>query len=112
MQGVFSSIIGILILTTVRSYIILTFFKVMFLVMVSGLLHGVFFIPVALVTFLPDACMNRPKAADKCDSATVEKVMITNGKVGHSTTKPADKGNANTNNKRPPLPRLRPVKSY
>jgi len=61
-QGAISCIIGIMVLSTVRSYIISTFFKSMILVMICGLCHGLFFLPVALMTMLPDCTLLQQKA--------------------------------------------------
>uniref|UniRef100_A0AC34GPD2 SSD domain-containing protein n=1 Tax=Panagrolaimus sp. ES5 TaxID=591445 RepID=A0AC34GPD2_9BILA len=47
-QGAFSTIMGISVLYTVDAYIILTFFKTIWLTMVIGLLHGLIFIPILL----------------------------------------------------------------
>lgn len=51
-QGAASTIAGISVLYTVNAYIILTFFKTVWLTMVIGLLHGLLFIPTTL-SFLP-----------------------------------------------------------
>ncbi|VDN08148.1 unnamed protein product [Thelazia callipaeda] len=50
-QGATSTIVGISVLYTVDAYIILTFFKTIWLTMIIGLLHGILFIPVALSFF-------------------------------------------------------------
>jgi len=65
-QGAFASILGTLVLGTVDAYIIKTFFKTMVLVIVFGLAHGILFMPVALITLLPDKqqvdnCINKVK---------------------------------------------------
>ncbi|CAL8310974.1 unnamed protein product [Gadus morhua 'NCC'] len=51
LQGALSTILGVLVLSASGSYIFRTFFKVMFLVIVFGLLHGLLFIPVFLTFF-------------------------------------------------------------
>ncbi|CAG9530179.1 unnamed protein product [Cercopithifilaria johnstoni] len=51
-QGAASTITGVTVLYTVNAYIILTFFKTIWLTMVIGLLHGLLFIPITL-TFFP-----------------------------------------------------------
>uniref|UniRef100_A0A915ERT4 Uncharacterized protein n=1 Tax=Ditylenchus dipsaci TaxID=166011 RepID=A0A915ERT4_9BILA len=51
-EGASSTIVGISVLYTVDAYIILTFFKTIWLTMVLGLLHGLVFIPVML-SFIP-----------------------------------------------------------
>ncbi|KAL3982688.1 Patched family protein [Acanthocheilonema viteae] len=50
-QGAASTITGVTVLYTVNAYIILTFFKTIWLTMVIGLLHGLLFIPVTLCFF-------------------------------------------------------------
>ncbi|CAL8319299.1 unnamed protein product [Arctogadus glacialis] len=51
LQGALSTILGVLVLSASGSYIFRTFFKVMFLVIMFGLLHGLLFIPVFLTFF-------------------------------------------------------------
>ncbi|XP_062336307.1 patched domain-containing protein 3-like [Osmerus eperlanus] len=50
-QGALSTILGVVILSASESYIFRTFFKIMFLVILFGALHGVTFIPVFLTFF-------------------------------------------------------------
>ncbi|XP_022050987.2 patched domain-containing protein 3-like [Acanthochromis polyacanthus] len=47
-QGALSTILGVVVLSASGSYIFRTFFKIVFLVIVFGLLHGLVFIPVFL----------------------------------------------------------------
>ncbi|CAJ0582992.1 unnamed protein product, partial [Mesorhabditis spiculigera] len=51
-QGASSTIAGISILYTVNAYIILTFFKTIWLTMTIGMIHGLVFIPIFL-SFIP-----------------------------------------------------------
>ncbi|XP_018531672.1 patched domain-containing protein 3 [Lates calcarifer] len=51
LQGALSTILGVVVLSVSGSYIFRTFFKVMFLVITFGLLHGLVFIPVFLTLF-------------------------------------------------------------
>ncbi|CAL8280942.1 unnamed protein product [Lota lota] len=51
LQGALSTILGVLVLSVSGSYIFRTFFKIMFLVIVFGLLHGLVFMPVFLTLF-------------------------------------------------------------
>uniref|UniRef100_A0A0R3RTW7 SSD domain-containing protein n=1 Tax=Elaeophora elaphi TaxID=1147741 RepID=A0A0R3RTW7_9BILA len=50
-QGAASTITGVTVLYSVNAYIILTFFKTIWLTMVIGLVHGLLFIPVTLSFF-------------------------------------------------------------
>uniref|UniRef100_A0A673JC79 Patched domain-containing protein 3 n=2 Tax=Sinocyclocheilus rhinocerous TaxID=307959 RepID=A0A673JC79_9TELE len=50
-QGAVSTIAGVVVLAAAKSYIFRTFFKIMFLVILFGAIHGIVFIPVFL-TFL------------------------------------------------------------
>lgn len=51
LQGALSTVLGVLVLSMSGSYIFRTFFKIVFLVMALGLLHGLMFIPVFLMVF-------------------------------------------------------------
>ncbi|KAI1891349.1 hypothetical protein AGOR_G00142890 [Albula goreensis] len=53
-QGAVSTILGVVVLSVAQSYIFRTFFKILFLVILIGLFHGITFIPVFLTLF--DAC--------------------------------------------------------
>uniref|UniRef100_A0A3B1IK32 Patched domain-containing protein 3 n=1 Tax=Astyanax mexicanus TaxID=7994 RepID=A0A3B1IK32_ASTMX len=50
-QAAVSTIAGIVVLAAAQSYIFRTFFKIMFLVILFGLVHGVVFLPVLLSLF-------------------------------------------------------------
>lgn len=51
LQGAVSTIIGVVVLAAAKTYIFRTFFKIMFLVILFGALHGLVFIPVFLTFF-------------------------------------------------------------
>ncbi|XP_041717512.2 patched domain-containing protein 3-like [Coregonus clupeaformis] len=51
LQGAVSTILGVVVLSAAESYIFRTFFKIMFLVISFGVLHGIVFIPVFLSFF-------------------------------------------------------------
>ncbi|XP_067109985.1 patched domain-containing protein 3 [Osmerus mordax] len=51
MQGALSTILGVVVLSASGSYIFWTFFRIMVLVILFGLLHGLVFIPVFLTVF-------------------------------------------------------------
>uniref|UniRef100_A0A1I7Z7R4 SSD domain-containing protein n=1 Tax=Steinernema glaseri TaxID=37863 RepID=A0A1I7Z7R4_9BILA len=59
-QGATSTITGISILYTVDAYIILTFFKTIWLTMFLGMVHGLIFIPTML-SFIPISFFHIPK---------------------------------------------------
>ncbi|XP_029935855.1 patched domain-containing protein 3 isoform X1 [Myripristis murdjan] len=50
-QGAVSTILGVVVLSASKNYIFRTFFKIMFLVILFGLIHGITFIPVFLTFF-------------------------------------------------------------
>ncbi|XP_041924747.1 patched domain-containing protein 3-like [Alosa sapidissima] len=50
-QGALSTIAGVIVLSAAKSYIFRTFFKIMFLVISFGAVHGLVFIPVFLTFF-------------------------------------------------------------
>ena len=52
-QGAVSTILGVIGLIIAPSYIFITFFKMVFLVIVLGALHGIFLLPVLLSIFGP-----------------------------------------------------------
>ncbi|XP_068094359.1 patched domain-containing protein 3-like [Hyperolius riggenbachi] len=51
LQGGVSTILGVVVLSTSDSYIFRTFFKIIFLVIALGMLHGLVFLPVLLTLF-------------------------------------------------------------
>ena len=55
-QGACSTIIGVIGLAMAPSYIFITFFKMVFLVIVLGALHGLILLPVLLSLFGPGTC--------------------------------------------------------
>ena len=63
-QGACSTIIGVIGLAMAPSYIFITFFKMVFLVIVLGALHGLILLPVLLSLFGPGAC----DRSDRVDS--------------------------------------------
>lgn len=68
-QGALSTILGVLGLYLSPSYIFVTFFKMVFLVIVLGALHGLLLLPVLLSLFGPGSCESklgdRSKRADE-----------------------------------------------
>jgi hypothetical protein len=57
-QGSVSTILGVVALLLAQSYIFLVFFKMVFLVILFGAMHGLFLLPVMLSLFGPNSCSN------------------------------------------------------
>merc|ERR1719341_325960 len=58
LQGAVSTILGVIGLMIAPSYIFVTFFKMVLLVISLGFLHGLFLLPVLLSIFGPGSCSN------------------------------------------------------
>jgi hypothetical protein len=58
LQGSLSTILGVVALLLAESYIFLVFFKMVFLVIFFGAMHGLFLLPVLLSLFGPGSCTN------------------------------------------------------
>ena len=71
-QGAVSTILGVLGLVLAPSYVFLTFFKMVFLVIVLGALHGLFLLPVLLSLFGPGACSQEVKQSKDLEGAVEE----------------------------------------
>lgn len=56
LQGALSTILGVAVLSTSESYIFMTFFKIMFLVMFFGFLHAMILLPVVLSCLPSSEC--------------------------------------------------------
>ncbi|XP_008298329.1 patched domain-containing protein 3-like [Stegastes partitus] len=69
LQGALSTIVGVSVLATCEFNTFRTFFKIFFLVMLIGMIHGLVFIPVMLTAV---TCGSEEKQRDKCE--TQEKV--------------------------------------
>lgn len=61
-QGAVSTILGVIGLMIAPSYIFVTFFKMVFLVICLGALHGIFLLPVLLSIFGPGSCSKGEKS--------------------------------------------------
>lgn len=66
LQGGLSTILGVIALTFAPSYIFVTFFKIVFLVIFFGIMHGIFLLPVLLSLVGPGSFKKRkePKLYD------------------------------------------------
>ncbi|XP_066586753.1 patched domain-containing protein 3 [Prorops nasuta] len=60
-QGAVSTILGLIALLLAGTYIFLVFFKMVFLVIFIGAMHGMFLLPVLLSLFGPGSCRNHDK---------------------------------------------------
>jgi len=58
-QGSVSTILGVVALLLAQSYIFLVFFKMVFLVIFFGAMHGLFLLPVMLSLFGPNSCSSK-----------------------------------------------------
>jgi len=76
-QGAVSTIAGVVVLAAATSYIFRTFFKIMFLVILFGAVHGIIFIPVFL-TFLGTCSKNKQNLPEPTSKQPVIAVVIQN----------------------------------
>lgn len=63
-QGASSTILGCIALLIAQSYIFLVFFKMIFLVIFFGAMHGLFLLPVLLSLFGPSSCAHQKCQGD------------------------------------------------
>ena len=66
-QGALSTILGLVALVLADTYIFLIFFKMVFLVISIGAIHGLMLLPVLLSLFGPGSCTNFSKEDDDDD---------------------------------------------
>jgi patched domain-containing protein len=87
-QGAFSTILGILVLASVDAYMIQTFFKTIFLVILCSLVHGLVFLPVGLTLVMPLCSLAKWRQIAACVCPSAVKVRpVVDGTAG--TSKPA-----------------------
>ncbi|XP_078056354.1 patched domain-containing protein 3-like [Mustelus asterias] len=79
-QGALSTILGVVVLAAATSYIFRTFFKIMFLVIFFGAVHGLIFLPVFL-TF----CATRKKSNN--EKPNMEPQVYVNGAFNKNVTR-------------------------
>ena len=79
-QGAISTILGVIGLALAPSYIFITFFKMVFLVIVLGAVHGLVLLPVLLSLFGPGACCSRKETVS--DTTKVDGKIKNNPKNG------------------------------
>lgn len=73
-QGSVSTILGMIALLLAQNYIFSVFFKMVFLVVFCGAMHGLFLLPVLLSLFGPGSCTS-PKNNDEIKLSNVEKSL-------------------------------------
>lgn len=73
-QGGVSTILGMVALLLADSYIFSVFFKMVFLVVFFGAMHGILLLPVLLSLFGPGSCTNHDKE-EQISMSTVEKSL-------------------------------------
>ncbi|KAF2366095.1 Protein patched/dispatched [Trinorchestia longiramus] len=78
MQGALSTLLGVLTLIFVPSYIFITFFKTVFLVIFFGAIHGLFLIPVFLSLFGPGSCSKNEKKFNEVENYEIMKLPTSN----------------------------------
>ncbi|KAF4098092.1 hypothetical protein G5714_022100 [Onychostoma macrolepis] len=74
-QGAVSTIAGVVVLAAAKSYIFRTFFKIMFLVILFGAVHGIAFIPVFL-TFLGTCHEKKKNLTEHSDAIACKLVSL------------------------------------
>lgn len=78
-QGAASTILGLIALLLAGTYLFLVFFKMVFLVIFIGAMHGMFLLPVLLSLFGPGTCSsgqeNEPGEDENAKNSTQEKEL-------------------------------------
>ncbi|XP_071634893.1 patched domain-containing protein 3 [Temnothorax longispinosus] len=77
-QGAASTILGLMALLLAGTYIFLVFFKMVFLVIFIGAMHGMFLLPVLLSLFGPGSCgggVSEPGEVENTKNSTQEKEL-------------------------------------
>ncbi|XP_040210229.1 patched domain-containing protein 3-like [Rana temporaria] len=93
LQGGLSTILGVIVLSTSESYIFRTFFKIIFLVITFGMLHGLVFLPVFLTLF--GNCGHKPHGDD--NTIKVKGTIDDNGLVENTKDNLSEKHFSNQN---------------
>lgn len=78
MHGSISTILGVTVLAFINSYMVLVFFKTIFLVIVIGVFHALILLPIALscTANLTDHFMNSAKKIPKSSGKQHRKMNI------------------------------------
>lgn len=73
-QGSISTILGMIALLLANNYIFSVFFKMVFLVVFFGAMHGLFLLPVLLSLFGPGSCTKAEKQ-EEVKMSSIEKAL-------------------------------------
>ena len=79
LQGAFSTILGVLGLAFAPSYIFVTFFKMIFLVIMLGAFHGMILLPVLLSIMGPGSCSSQAGSSHADTRGSVSKSTRSSG---------------------------------
>lgn len=74
-QGSVSTILGMVALILADNYIFSVFFKMVFLVVFFGAMHGLFLLPVLLSLFGPGSCTYKSRKVEDRKLSSIEKVL-------------------------------------
>nr|CAD7195522.1 unnamed protein product [Timema douglasi] len=113
-QGAFSTILAVITLIFAGSYIFLVFFKMVFLVVFFGAMHGLFLLPVLLSLFGPGSCTKRPKKEDeeRKEPSAVEKTFPHPFCIPHPSLHPMANQNNGAYMFKNPNGDIKPLNSY
>jgi hypothetical protein len=85
LQGAASTILGVLGLGFAPSYLFVTFFKMIFLVIMLGAWHGMFLLPVLLSLMGPGSCSSSADKIDKAEDSSKQSSKRSTRSSGLST---------------------------
>jgi hypothetical protein len=85
LQGAASTILGVLGLGFAPSYLFVTFFKMIFLVIMLGAWHGMFLLPVLLSLMGPGSCSSFADKTDKAEDSSKQSSKRSSRSSGLST---------------------------
>ena len=100
-QGACSTVIGVIGLAMAPSYIFITFFKMVFLVIVLGALHGLILLPVLLSLFGPGTCdktsrldskKSAPAVVSSCENQNIDNAVVAAANAIAITVAPQSNG--------------------
>lgn len=84
LQGGLSTVLGVVVLSDLDSYMIVAFFKTVFLVIILAVAHGLIFLPVLLSIFVPRGCDEKRKKKKLNSKSPIPAHTVSNN--GHQLT--------------------------